>query len=170
MRSRKTSAALHKRAGDRNRAIGVPSVPLNGAYKGDGNPHKGTEDPNRRDLTLLCTPKRSAPLKGTGFPYKRVRAPRAPSQTITLPPRDTEAHPGPQAPSPSGRVYLIAALLLAHLAVPPQLLQSLGFNPVGDGLGAEEIRLPHGGGDTKPVKPPKPPPPPSRPPLRPRRK
>lgn len=43
-----------------------------------------------------------------------------------------------------GGAHLIAALLLAHLAVPAELLQPLGLDAVGDGLGAEEIRLPHG--------------------------
>jgi hypothetical protein len=38
---------------------------------------------------------------------------------------------------------LIAALLLAHLAVPPQLLQTLRLDPVRDPLRRQEIRLPH---------------------------
>ena len=36
---------------------------------------------------------------------------------------------------------LIAALLLAHLAVPSELLQTLGLDPVGDGLGRQEAGL-----------------------------
>ena len=36
---------------------------------------------------------------------------------------------------------LVAALLLAHLAVPAQLLQALGLDAVGDGLGREEPLL-----------------------------
>ena len=38
---------------------------------------------------------------------------------------------------------LVAALLLAHLAVPPQLLEPLGFDPVRDRLWRQEIVLPH---------------------------
>lgn len=44
------------------------------------------------------------------------------------------------------RTDLIAALLLAHLTVPAQLLQPLGLDAVCDRLRAEEIRLPHGAG------------------------
>uniref|UniRef100_A0A7M4DXY0 F-ATPase gamma subunit n=1 Tax=Crocodylus porosus TaxID=8502 RepID=A0A7M4DXY0_CROPO len=43
-----------------------------------------------------------------------------------------------------GRAHLVATLLLAHLAVPAQLLKPLGLDAVGDGLRAEEIRLAHG--------------------------
>lgn len=38
---------------------------------------------------------------------------------------------------------LIPALLLAHLAVPLQLLQTLGLDPVGDGLRRQKLVLPH---------------------------
>ena len=36
---------------------------------------------------------------------------------------------------------LVAALLLAHLAKPAELLQPLGLDPVADRLGREEARL-----------------------------
>jgi hypothetical protein len=36
---------------------------------------------------------------------------------------------------------LVAALLLAHLAVPSQLLQALGLDAIRDPLGGEEARL-----------------------------
>ena len=39
---------------------------------------------------------------------------------------------------------LVAALLLAHLAVPAKLLEPFGLNSIGDGLGAQKIRLAHG--------------------------
>jgi len=38
---------------------------------------------------------------------------------------------------------LVAALLLAHLAVPPQLLQALRLDPVRDRLRRQELVLPH---------------------------
>ena len=38
-----------------------------------------------------------------------------------------------------GLAYLVPALLLAHLAIPAQLLKPLGFDPVGDGLGSKKI-------------------------------
>jgi hypothetical protein len=39
---------------------------------------------------------------------------------------------------------LIAALLLAHLAIPAQLLQALGLDAIGDRLGRQEASaLPH---------------------------
>lgn len=38
---------------------------------------------------------------------------------------------------------LIATLFLAHLAVPLQLLQTLGLDPIGDGLGRQKLVLPH---------------------------
>ena len=37
--------------------------------------------------------------------------------------------------------YLVAALLLAHLAVPAQLLQALGLDAIGDRLGRQKARL-----------------------------
>lgn len=40
---------------------------------------------------------------------------------------------------PPGPAYLVAALLLAHLAIPAQLLKPFGFDPVGDSLGSEKI-------------------------------
>lgn len=33
---------------------------------------------------------------------------------------------------------LVATLLLAHLAIPSQLLEALGLDAIGDGLGREE--------------------------------
>jgi hypothetical protein len=38
---------------------------------------------------------------------------------------------------------LIAALLLTHLAVPAELLQTLGLDAIGDRLRGQEIVLPH---------------------------
>lgn len=38
---------------------------------------------------------------------------------------------------------LVAALLLAHLAVPLELLQPLGLDPVGDCLRRQKLVLPH---------------------------
>lgn len=40
---------------------------------------------------------------------------------------------------------LVAALLLAHLAVPPELLEAFGFDSVRDCLRRQEIVLAHGG-------------------------
>lgn len=42
------------------------------------------------------------------------------------------------------KAILVAALLLAHLAVPAKLLEPFGLNSIGDGLGAQKIRLAHG--------------------------
>ena len=39
---------------------------------------------------------------------------------------------------------LIAALLLAHLAVPFELLQALGLDAVGDSLRRQKLILAHG--------------------------
>lgn len=39
---------------------------------------------------------------------------------------------------------LVAALLLAHLAVPPELLEAFGFDSVRDCLRRQEVVLPHG--------------------------
>lgn len=51
--------------------------------------------------------------------------------------------PSPPAPGTGTRIsrpaYLVPALLLAHLAIPAQLLKPLGFDPVGNGLGGKEI-------------------------------
>lgn len=41
---------------------------------------------------------------------------------------------------------LVAALLHAHLAVPPQLAQALGFDAVADRFRREKTMLWHGGG------------------------
>lgn len=47
----------------------------------------------------------------------------------------TRGRPGP--------AYLVPALLLAHLAIPAQLLKPLGLDPVGDGLRGKKIWFPH---------------------------
>ena len=39
--------------------------------------------------------------------------------------------------------HVVAALLLAHLTVPSQLLESFGFYPVGNGLGRQEVVFGH---------------------------
>lgn len=38
-----------------------------------------------------------------------------------------------------GTAHLVPALLLAHLAIPAQLLKALGFDPVGNGLRGKKI-------------------------------
>lgn len=113
----------------------------------------GIENPNLGNLTSsVYSPKELPSSRGLGFPSRRsgpfvpptmgyyggrgVGARRAPRHR-------PEHHPG--------RSYLIAALLLAHLAVPAQLLQPLRLDAVGDGLGTEEIRLPHGSSSDPPT-------------------
>ena len=39
--------------------------------------------------------------------------------------------------------HVVAALLLTHLTVPSQLLESFGFNPIGNGLGCQEVVFGH---------------------------
>ena len=38
---------------------------------------------------------------------------------------------------------LVAALLLAHLAVPPELLENFRLDAVSDGFRRQEVALPH---------------------------
>jgi hypothetical protein len=38
---------------------------------------------------------------------------------------------------------LISALFLAHLAVPPELLEAFGFDAIGNRFGSEEVMFAH---------------------------
>lgn len=120
--------------------------------RGIGAPPRGLRIPTAGIWPPCVFPREPPPSRGLRFPPRRVGALHGPSRRITLPSWENDARRArrPQARPLPGRAYLIAALLLAHLTVPAQLLQPLGLDAVGDGLGAEEIRLPHGAGADPP--------------------